>query len=175
MSAIAYQITGVSIVYSRVCSDADQRLHQSSASLAFVRGIHLGPVNSPHKRPVTPKKFPFDDVIMAVCTALICHIYLIISFLLVSTDYRRLANFTVLVGENSNWRLNDHCYSQLPPVPKGATVEYPCEKLRLGHLVSINKTASADDGLFRMLMIHEVQVFGYISGMTTPVKISITT
>ena len=38
--------------------------HQSSASLAFVRGIHRGPVNSPHKWPVTRKMLPFDDVIM---------------------------------------------------------------------------------------------------------------
>ena len=43
---------------------ADQRKHQSSASLAFVRGIHRWPVNSPHKGPVTWKTFPFDDVIM---------------------------------------------------------------------------------------------------------------
>ena len=42
----------------------DQRNHQSSASLAFVWGIHRGPVNSPHKWPVTRKVFPFDDVIM---------------------------------------------------------------------------------------------------------------
>ena len=38
--------------------------HQRSASLAFVRGIHRWPVNSPHKWPVTRKMFPFDDVIM---------------------------------------------------------------------------------------------------------------
>ena len=38
--------------------------HQSSVSLAFVRGIHRWPVNSPHKWPVTRKMFPFDDVIM---------------------------------------------------------------------------------------------------------------
>ena len=49
---------------STVCSGADQRKHQSSASLAFVRGIHRWPVNSPHKGPVTRKMFPFDDVIM---------------------------------------------------------------------------------------------------------------
>ena len=48
-----------------VYSDADQRKHQSSASLAFVRGIHRWPVNSPHKGPVTRKMFPFDDVIMS--------------------------------------------------------------------------------------------------------------
>ena len=38
MSTMASQTTSVSIVYSTVYSDADQRKHQSSASLAFVRG-----------------------------------------------------------------------------------------------------------------------------------------
>ena len=57
MSAMASQITGVSIVYSNVCSDEDQRKHQSSTSLAFVRGIHRWPVNFPHKRPVTRNMF----------------------------------------------------------------------------------------------------------------------
>ena len=64
MSAIASQITSLTIVYSIVYSDADQRKHQSSASLAIVWGIHRGPVNSPHKWPVTRKMVPFDDVIM---------------------------------------------------------------------------------------------------------------
>ena len=64
MSLIAFQITSLTIVYSTVYSGADQRKHQSSASLAFVRGIHRGRVNSPHKWPVTRKMFPFDDVIM---------------------------------------------------------------------------------------------------------------
>ena len=64
MGAIASQITSLTIVYSAVYSDADQRKHQSSALLAFVRGIHRGPLNSPHKWPVTRKMFPFDDVIM---------------------------------------------------------------------------------------------------------------
>ena len=64
MGAKASQITSLTIVYSTVYSDADQGKHQSSASLAFVRGIHRGPVNSPHKWPVTRKMFPFDDVIM---------------------------------------------------------------------------------------------------------------
>ena len=57
---------GVSVVCSTVCSGVDQRKHQSSESLAFVRGIHRWPVNSPHKGPVTRKMFPFDDVIMDV-------------------------------------------------------------------------------------------------------------
>ena len=64
MDEIASQITSLTIFYSTVYSDVDQRKHQSSASLAFVRGIHRGPVNSPHKWPVTRKMFPFDDVIM---------------------------------------------------------------------------------------------------------------
>ena len=64
MGAIASQITSLTIVYSTIHSGADQRKHQSSASLAFVREIHRSPVNSPHKWPVTRKVFPFDDVIM---------------------------------------------------------------------------------------------------------------
>ena len=64
MGARAYQVTSLTIVYSTVYSDADQRKHQSFASLAFVRGIHRGPVNFAHKWPVTRKIFPFDDVIM---------------------------------------------------------------------------------------------------------------
>ena len=39
MGAVAYQITSLTIVYSNVYTDADQRKHQSSASLAFVRRI----------------------------------------------------------------------------------------------------------------------------------------
>ena len=64
ISAMPSHITGVSIVCSTVCSCADQRKHQSSASPAFVRGIHWWPVDSPHKWPVTWKLFPFDDVIL---------------------------------------------------------------------------------------------------------------
>ena len=64
MGVMASQITSLTIVHSVVYSGADQRKHQSSASLAFVRGIHWWPVNSPHKWPVTRKMFPFYDVIM---------------------------------------------------------------------------------------------------------------
>ena len=56
----------VNNVYSTVYSGMDERKHQSSASLAFVQGIHWWPVNSPHKWPVKRKMFPFDDVIMIV-------------------------------------------------------------------------------------------------------------
>ena len=58
LSVMASRIISVSIVYSTVCPRADQRKHQSFASLAFVRGIHQWPGNSPHKGPVTRKMFP---------------------------------------------------------------------------------------------------------------------
>ena len=64
MGAMASQITSLTIVYSTVYTDADQRKEQGSASLAFVRGIQRWPLNSPYKKPVTQKMFPFDDVIM---------------------------------------------------------------------------------------------------------------
>ena len=57
MSAMASQITSLTIVYSTVYSGTDQRKHKSSASLAFVRRIHRWPVNSPHKGSVTRKCF----------------------------------------------------------------------------------------------------------------------
>ena len=53
MSPTASQIISVPIVCSAVCSGANQRKCQSPASLAFVRGIHRSPVNSPYKDPVT--------------------------------------------------------------------------------------------------------------------------
>ena len=67
MDTTASKITRMTIVYSTVYSGADER-KQSFASLAFVRGIHRGPVNSPHKWPVTRKMFPLDDLIMGTQT-----------------------------------------------------------------------------------------------------------
>ena len=55
MDTIASQITSLTIFYSTVYSDADQRKHQSSAPLAFVRGIQMAS---------NAEMFPFDDVIM---------------------------------------------------------------------------------------------------------------
>ena len=66
MGAMASQITSLTIVYLTVYSDADHRKHQSSASLAFVRGIHRRPMNFPHKWPVTGKMSPFDDVFICI-------------------------------------------------------------------------------------------------------------
>ena len=70
MRAMAFQITSLTIVYSIVYSGTHQRKHESSASLAFVQGIHRRPVNFPHKWPVTRKMFPFDDVIMVKCVSI---------------------------------------------------------------------------------------------------------
>ena len=68
MGVLVSQITSLTIVYSNVYSGADQRKHQSSASLVFVRVIHRWiPFTGefPHKWPVTRKMFPFDNVIMS--------------------------------------------------------------------------------------------------------------
>ena len=47
MSGMASQIT--STICSTLCSGTDQRKHQSSVALAFVRGIHRWPVDCPRK------------------------------------------------------------------------------------------------------------------------------
>ena len=63
LNASASQITSLTIVYSTVYSGIYERTHQSSASLAFVRGIHRGP----------RKMLPFDDVIMNEITTQMFH------------------------------------------------------------------------------------------------------
>ena len=88
MGTIASQISSLTIDYSTVYSDADQRKHQRSASLAFVRGIHRWPVNSPHKGHVTRKMFPFDDVIMTAG--------MMVSYLQVCLTHWPQGNATVL-------------------------------------------------------------------------------
>ena len=112
MGTIASQITGLTIVYSIVYSDADQRKHQSSASLAFVRGIHRGPVNSPHKWPVPRKMFPFDDIIMKCfilenCTKIIfCQIFCLMK----QFKFELRDVFEVVVRfHNLNLFLSNHC------------------------------------------------------------------
>ena len=60
LSVMASQITSLTTIYLTVYTRVDQRKHQSSASLAFVRGMHRWT----HKGPVTRKMFLFDDVIM---------------------------------------------------------------------------------------------------------------
>ena len=87
MCVMAFQITSLKFVYSAVYSGADQRKHQSSASLAFVRGIHQWPLNSLHKRPITRKMFPFDDVIM--CLLLYRLLFVHMRLLIAVTHYRQ--------------------------------------------------------------------------------------
>ena len=100
-SAIASQITSLPILYPPVYSGADQRKHQSSASLAFVWGIHRWPVNTPHKGPVTRKCFYLRTssymhkfllcyvlVWLYYCTGWICEIFTCVgdSFVTVTGD-----------------------------------------------------------------------------------------
>ena len=83
MSTTASQITGISIVYSTICSvlltqhmgrikhswflipGADQRKYQSSASLTFERGIHRWPVD-PTQRASNAAMYLFEDVMMSL-------------------------------------------------------------------------------------------------------------
>ena len=68
MGAMAPQIASLTIVYWTVYSGVNQRKHQSSASLAFLRGSHRGPVNSPHKWPVYKRGIYFH-VMMSWCSS----------------------------------------------------------------------------------------------------------
>ena len=63
MNVMASQFTGVSIVCWPFVQVHIKRKHQSSASLVLVREIHRWP----HKGPVTPRMFLFDDLIMGNC------------------------------------------------------------------------------------------------------------
>ena len=69
MTTMAYQITSLTVVYSTVYSDADQRKHQSSASLAFVWEF-TGTDEFPAQRASYAEMFPFDDVIMPASNSL---------------------------------------------------------------------------------------------------------
>ena len=64
MGAMASQITGLTIVYSSVYSGADLKKNLKGQSVTgLCEGIHRWLVKSPHKGPVTRKRFPFDDII----------------------------------------------------------------------------------------------------------------
>ena len=126
MGAMASQITSLMIVCSTVCSGADQRKHQSSVSLAFVREIHRWPVNSPHNGPVTRKMFPFDNVIMhstrkwerySLGQAYNCQITIYIS------PYRtNYGAFCQVFGEKRSEKLRAHCTTTLGRQTFSATI-----------------------------------------------------
>ena len=61
MGTIASQIISLTIVYSTVNSDADQRKHQSSASLAFARGNVTAQIKANTIRPDINTQFPFAN------------------------------------------------------------------------------------------------------------------
>ena len=63
MGAMASQITSLAIVYATVYSDADKKNIKAPRYWPGW-GIPRGPVNSPHKWPVTRKMVQFDDIIM---------------------------------------------------------------------------------------------------------------
>ena len=90
MGAVASQITSLLIVYLTVYLGEDQIKHQSSASLAFVWGIHRRPMNSPHKWPVTRKMFSLDDVIMPMI--LFIKLHLIVLHIDISASEIKMCN-----------------------------------------------------------------------------------
>ena len=118
MGTIASQITSLTIVYSTVYSGADQNKHQSSASLAFVWGIHRRPVNSPHKWPVTRKMFPFDDVIMSNIP-MQCLLRILgkhISDVIMSTMSSRITSLTIV--HSSADQIKYQCSASLAFLPE---------------------------------------------------------
>ena len=70
---MASKVTGLSIICSTLCTDADERKYKRSVSLAFVMGIHRCPVDSPHKQPLTRKMLPFDNGTMEIVEDFRCH------------------------------------------------------------------------------------------------------
>ena len=103
MSAMASQIAGICIVCLAVCWDADHRKHQRSASLAFLGGIHLRPLESRHKGPVTRTMFQFYDVIIIPTTKLQQH---------------PISNWIQLCCDRDDWR-NSVLQYAVPLAPKG--------------------------------------------------------
>ena len=71
MGVMASQMTSLTSVYSTVYSGADQRKHQSSASLAFVRGPVTGEFPA-QMASNSRKMFPFDDVNHFPCFYSLC-------------------------------------------------------------------------------------------------------
>ena len=81
------QITSLTIVYSTFYLGTHERKHQSSAPLAFLRGVHRWTVNSPYKWPVTRNMFPFDDVIMQFCFICVYHHSMSVTVIIQNTQF----------------------------------------------------------------------------------------
>ena len=68
-----------------------------------------------------------------------------------------------MVGAYLDCRTNQHCHTQLTPVPKGSTVDYLCDQMAHGQVVSINKT-SPPGAYMDFSDIRELEVFGFEPG-----------
>ena len=104
MGEMASQITSLTIVYSTIYSKRRSKKHQSSASLAFVRGIHQWPVNSLHKGPVTRKMFPFDDVTMSPHKGLHA-VSVCAKFMVMNTFYSDYSNKSISKNFGYSWKI----------------------------------------------------------------------
>ena len=126
LSSTASQITSLAIVCSDVYSGADQRKHQSSASLAFERRIHRGPVNSPYKWPVTRKMVPYLMTSSWIYYTLVCN----------SFDSRYTVRYIdIRIGNNQDkcWCLNQTVIESFA-IPHHNSII--CEAYNLGFLSS---------------------------------------
>ena len=123
MTTMASEITSLTIVYSTVCSGPDQRKQQSSMSLAFVRGIHLWLVNSPHKWPVTWKMFPIDDVIMEALNDCHCHAQILGSTYLKTFTY--YSKFRLMFNKKNWLSIHDYNPARQSNPSNGRTMLWP--------------------------------------------------
>ena len=116
MSSMQSQITSLTIAYSTGYSGLDHRKH---LSLAFVRGIHRWPVNSPHKGPVTRKMFPFDDVIMLL---ILCRLFFLSPHCLLPLPFKNTnkrssrlngsdkgRHWYIICADTTHKRINEYC------------------------------------------------------------------
>ena len=137
MSEMASQIIGVvTIVYSTVCSGEDQRKYQRSASLAFVRGIHRWPVNSPHKWPVTRNMFPFDGPCNQPC---VCPRFRLINRNKNLSDAMMLKSTKLkhdLVSILTFWVIHSHGITQNAKQNKSTIENWPHDKQRPGSSIT---------------------------------------
>ena len=132
MGAMASQISSLMTLYSTVYSGTDQRQHQSSASLAFVWGIHRWLLNSPHKWQVTRKMFPFDDIIMinhVIIPGMYCNTALY------SVGYLLLSQQWILISfQSTSW----WSIAQWWIEPGWLTVSYTCCRTAAGAVIHRN-------------------------------------
>ena len=161
---MASQITGVTIVCS-VCSEADERKHQSSASLAFVKGKHRWPVDAPHKGPVTRKMFPFDDVIIWSIIKLEIATHFLFHPVLIN-------NFTVVGFSNPCNLIKKNCLlSEKPEIHfKGKiTCHWSVDIFQFSYIICAHREARVAPGVRRWEII-----FSFQRGQTTVMASRIT-